>query len=207
MQLPKPSEGGTFELVPPGTYMAICYRFIDCGTHASKFDGKIRHEVMLSWELPDELMADGRPFAVSKRYRWSMHEKSNLRKTLEAWRGRAFTTEDFEGPQAFNTRKLLGAPCMLTITHDVKPDKTYTNIAGIGKLVKGMQPPPPQNKIVYLALTEEGWDSQVYSELSDTMKQIIAGSPEYAELMQKLRRNDDPGNDGSDMIYDDPLPF
>lgn len=209
MQVPKPSEGGTFELVPSGTYVAICYRFIDCGTHANQYEGKakIRHEVMISWELPDELMADGRPFAISKRYTWSMHEKSSLRKDLEAWRGRAFATEDFEGPQAFNTKKLLGAPCMLTIAHTTKKDQTFANIVGIGKLVKGMQVPPAHNKIVYLALTNEGWDPDVYAALSDTMKQIIAGSPEYDDLMKKLRRNDDPGNNGEDIIYDDPIPF
>lgn len=196
MQIPKPSESGSFELTPAGTFVAVCYRFIDRGTQVAEFmgDRKIRREVMISWELADELMADGRPFAASKTYTWSMHEKATLRKDLEAWRGKAFTDDDFDGPNAFNTKKLLGAPCMLTITHETKDGKTYAKISSIGKLMRGMTPPPLVNPIQYLALTEEGWDASVYGALSDKMKSVISASPEYKEIIAKSHRHDDPGN-------------
>lgn len=210
MQLPKPTESGSFELTPAGTFIAICYRFIDRGTQISEYMGekKTRREVMLSWEIADEFMADGRPFSASKTYTWSMNEKATLRKDLESWRGKAFTDDDFDGPNAFNTRKLLGAPCMLTITHETKGDKTFSKIASIGKLMRGVSPPPLVNPISYLALTQEGWDASVYANLSEKMKTIIAGSPEYKELMQASRQHDDPGN-GYDMGHDlnDDIPF
>jgi len=209
MQIPKPSESGTFELTPAGTFVAVCYRFIDRGTQMTEYMGekKTRREVMLSWELADELMADGRPFSASKTYTWSMNEKATLRKDLESWRGRAFSDDDFDGPNAFNTKKLLGAPCMLTITHETKEGRTFAKIAGIGKLVKGMKPPPIINPIAYLSLQKDGWDAEVYGNLSEKMKEIIAASPEYKELMQNARQHDDPGNGyvGHDMSDD--IPF
>lgn len=204
MQIPKPSEGGTFELTPAGTFIATCYRFIDRGTQMTEFNGerKTRREVMISWEIADEIMSDGRPFSATKTYTWSMHEKAALRRDLESWRGRAFVDEDFEGPNAFNTKNLLGKSCMLTITHTTKGDKTYSNIASVGKLMKNVTPPSLVNPVVYLALTKEGWDASVYAGLSDKMKQIVASSPEYKELMQGARHYDDPINGGYDPGHD-----
>jgi len=210
MQIPKPSESGSFELTPAGTFIATCYRFIDRGTQMTEFNGerKTRREVMISWEIADEMMTDGRPFSATKTYTWSMHEKAALRRDLESWRGKAFTDDDFEGDHAFNTKNLLGKSCMLTITHTTKGDKTYSNIASVGKLMKNVTPPPLINPTVYLALTREGWDASVYAGLSDKMKQIVASSPEYKELMQANSQHDDPNGGftpGHDL--DDDIPF
>lgn len=210
MQLPKPSESGSFELTPAGTFLATCYRFIDRGTHASEYmgDKKIRREVMLSWELDGELMSDGRPFSASKTYTWSMHEKATLRKDLESWRGKAFVDEDFDGPTAFNVKKLIGVSCMMTITHETRDGKTFAKVASIGKLMRGMTPPALINKPVYLALTPDEWDAEAYGTLSDKMKMIISESPEYKEIMAKGHRSDDPGNGHyTGHAPDDDMPF
>jgi hypothetical protein len=210
MFLPKPSESGSFELTPAGTFTAICYRFLDRGTQSSDFNGerKIRREVMLTWELCGELMEDGKPFSASKTYTWSMHEKATLRKDLESWRGVAFTDSDFDGPNAFNTKKLLGAPCTLSIIHVAKGDKTYANIGSIGKVMKGVQVPPLVNPKTYLALVKGEFDATIFAALSDKMKGIIASSPEYHELSAQAERHDDPGSGPREFApLDDDIPF
>jgi hypothetical protein len=209
MHLPKPSDSGSFELTPSGTFTAICYRFIDRGTQKSEYNGEVksRHEVMLTWELCGELMADGRPFSVSKTYTWSMHEKATLRKDLEAWRGKAFVDDDFEGPNAFNTKKLLGAPCTLTVTHTTKGDKTYANVASLGRVMRGVQAPPQVNPTVYIALTADEFDPQLFEALSDKLKAIIYGSPEYQQLRRASERHDDPGSSYGGHDPDDDIPF
>jgi len=211
MFLPKPSENGSFELTPAGTFTAICYRFLDRGTQANEYNGerKIRREVMLTWELCGELMGDGRPFSASKTYTWSMHEKATLRKDLEAWRGVAFTDADFEGPNAFNTKKLLGAPCTLSITHTTKNDGSiYAKISSIGKVMKGVQVPALVNQKTYLALVKNEFDPLVFAALSDKMKGIIAASPEYHELSADAERHDDPGSGPREFApLDDDIPF
>src|SRR6185369_10438591 len=76
MYLPAPTESN-FTPVPAGTHLGICYRVIDLGTQSTNFNGetKLAHKVLVSWEIPDEKMDDGRPFTISQSYTWSMHEK------------------------------------------------------------------------------------------------------------------------------------
>ena len=109
--------------------------------------------------------------------------KSTLRHHLEAWRGVAFTNKDFDGPNGFDTRNLLGKPCTLTITQDVRDDKTYSKVAGVGKAMKGVQPPPLHNPERYLALTPDRFDAAVLSDLGEYYKTLIQTSPEYRELV------------------------
>jgi hypothetical protein len=211
MHLPVPSEGGDFAPPPAGAFPAFCFRFIDLGTQTSNFNNETKHQrkVMLSWELADdqERMEDGRPWTISQRYTWSMHEKATLRKTLESWRGIAFEDKDF-GEGGFDTRKLLGAPCMLSLVHADKGDKKYTNISAVTKLPRGMQPAPLVSEQVYFTL--DAFDAAVFSRLSDSLQTTIKASPEYQALGKPKGDNGyhapgfEPGDPG---FTDENIPF
>ncbi len=207
MFIPKPNEGGDYAPAPAGTHIARCFRFVDLGTHASEYNGekKIRREVLLSWELSDEFMDDGRPFTVNKRYTWSMHEKSTLRKHLESWRKKPFADSDFEGPTAFDTKNVVGKPCTITIVQTVKPDgKVGSKVEAVGPMIKGAEARDLVNAPAYLALTHDRWDGDAYAELGEYFKGLIAESPEYKELMQILKQPNDPPARG---VLDDDIPF
>lgn len=212
MHLPKPSEGGEFTPVPEGTHPATCYRFIDLGTQAGEYMGapKIARKVMLSWEITDgELkMDDGKPFTISSRYTWSMHEKATLRKTLESWRGKKFEDGDF-GPGGFDIHKLLGAGCYLSVIHTKKDDKTYSNISSIMKLPKGIAVTPPENPLVYFSLDPDEFDREVFNGFSEGLQNIIKASPEY-QALGKTRSTEDfvpPNFDGDPGFSDSDIPF
>lgn len=181
MYLPQPTEGD-FELVPAGTHMAVCYRIIDLGTQQTTFNGqaKEQHKILISWELPEELMADGRPFSISNRYTWSMSEKANLRKHLESWRGFPFTDKDF-GPNGFNIKNVLGKSCLLAIIH-TEGEKQYANIVSVSRLMKGMTARPATNPLAYLWLSPGNFDEDVFQGLGDYWKDLIKKAPEYLEL-------------------------
>jgi hypothetical protein len=183
MHLPVPTEGGDFAPPPAGAFPAICYRFIDLGTQTTNFSGETKHQrkVMLSWELADDLerMEDGRPWTISQRYTWSMHEKATLRKTLESWRGAAFEEKDF-GAGGFDTRKLLGTPCMLSLVQVDKEGKRFTNISAVTKLPRGMGVAPLVNEKTYFSLDD--FDPGVFATLSEGLQAIIRSSPEYQAL-------------------------
>jgi hypothetical protein len=185
MHLPKPSEGGDFTPTPEGTHPATCYRFIDLGTQAGEYMGapKIARKVMLSWEItdPELRMDDGKPFTISSRYTWSMHEKATLRKTLESWRGKKFEDGDF-GPGGFDTKKLLGAGCYLSVIQTKKDDKTYSNISSIMKLPKGVAVTPAESPLVYFSLDADEFDREVFNTFSENLQNIIKASPEYQAL-------------------------
>lgn len=206
MHLPQPNQSTDFLPPPPGTHVAVCYRFIDLGTQETEFQGQKKHQrkVMLGWEL-DEMMEDGKPFMVSQRYTWSMSEKANLRADLESWRGVAFKESDF-GPGGFDIRRVIGAPCMLTIVHAEKNGKTYANIRAIGKLPKGMDVPKGVNPQVYFSLDE--FDQAVFDNLSAGLKAVIIKSPEYQKIVNGGHESQDSGHHHPDLNDDiSDIPF
>lgn len=207
MKLPKPGEGGSREDIAAGTYVGVCYRFIDMGTQKVEWQGQVQHKrkIMISWLVPEELMSDGRPFSVHKRYTWSMHEKAALRQDLESWRGKAFTMDDFEGPNAFNTKKLIGQPCMLTITSDTRDGKTYTNVASVGKLMKGVKPGELTEPTVYLSLEPGEFNKETFALLKDGLKDRISMTPEFKELLGEHTAQADDDYAGVDP--EDTIPF
>ena len=203
MYIPAPTESN-FAPCPAGTHLGLCYRVIDLGTQVSNFDGetKTAHKIMLSWEIPEEKMEDGRPFMISKTFTWSMHEKATLRKWLEAWRALAFSERDF-GPGGFDIKNVLGKACTLSIVHTQKNDKIYANVSSLGKVMKGVTVPHLTNPTSYLWLNQERWDAAVFSQLSAPWQAKIMSSPEYMELM---KHNDAPRDDG-EFHGDENIPF
>jgi hypothetical protein len=215
MFIEKPKAGGDFDPVPAGTHLAVCWRVVDLGTQLTTFNGQTKdaHKVLVSWELPDETIEiDGqpRPMIQSKRYTWSMHEKATLRLHLEAWRGRKFTDDDFDGPNRFNVRKLLGLGCMLSIVHEERDGKTYANISSVSKLLKGTTTPPPVNPITYFSMQfPADYDPTTFAAFPDWLKDLISKSPEHQEI-QRLRSGSDPfepNRDWREEMADDEVPF
>lgn len=210
MHLPKPNDT-QFELPPAGTFLAVCYRVIDLGTQETTYMGQAKHQhkILLSWELPDEKMADGRPFTISQRYTWSMSEKATLRKNLESWRGTPFKEADF-GEGGFDIKNIIGKACLLTIVHTEKGDKHYANINGIARLMKGMEAPKvTANEQIYLWINKDRWVADVFHKLSDNIKAAIMASPEYKELVSGYSMDDRVPvlEDDGRAQYDQDIPF
>jgi hypothetical protein len=179
----KVSEGSVGVPAPEGTHVARCFAVLDLGTQTSEWMGEQVHrrKVLLGFELPTETHTfdekEGpRPFSVWRRFTASLHPKGQLKPTLEAWRGRAFTKEELK---EFEMKGLLGAPGMLTVTHN---EKGYGDMAALVKLPKGMKCPKAVNPTKYFSLEPEEFDTKVYSSLSDRLKDTIAKSPEYRAL-------------------------
>jgi hypothetical protein len=148
----KADNGSGFTPIPEGVHSAICYAIIDLGMHYSEKFGKTSHKALIMWELPDEkIEIDGeeKPRAISKEYTLSLSEKANLRKDLQAWRGKAFTDEELSG---FDLQNVLGKGCQLQVIHTEANGKTYSNIVSIMGLPKDMKLDEPYNPITYFDL-------------------------------------------------------
>jgi hypothetical protein len=171
----KSSGGGDFETTPEGTYVGRCIKIIDLGTQTStgQFGTNSRRKVMVQWELLDDeiKMKDGKPFAAAQFYTASLHEKAQLRKDLEAWRGKKFTETELEG---FDLKNVLGAYCMLQIVHSA--DGQYANVNAIMSF-KG-QKPEGVNDLVFFDIDKP--DEEVLAAMSDKMQAKIKSSPEYS---------------------------
>ena len=200
------SGGGGYTIAPAGQHRARCFAVIDLGTQKVEWQGqtKMQHKVRLRWELSDEIMDgdDAKPFSISKTYTLSLHEKAALRHDLEAWRGKAFPAEELKG---FELKKLLGAPCQLTVVHEPGKNNgsTYANVKAISPLAKGMTAPPEaQNALVYYEV-EDGKNA-TFEAFPDKLKEYIGGCMEWAKPQQPAESPTAVNKPGAD---DDEIPF
>jgi hypothetical protein len=182
MKLPKPSTN-TYELVPAGNHLGVCWQVIDLGTQTTTFNDEIKkaRRILIGWELPNELMSDGRPFVVSRRYTFSVHEKAMFRKHLESWRGKKFADEDF-GEDGFDVRNLIGKACFVNVVHSPSSDRTYANVDSVAPLPKGMPSPELVNEPIYLSLESGEFDPAVYQSLPEWLQGVIFDAPEFSKL-------------------------
>lgn len=185
----KEPASGDFEKAPPGTHVGLCFRVLELGTQHEEWQGeeKISLRVLISWELPGELMADGRPFAVSRFYTNSLHEKATLRKDLEAWRGRAFTEHELAG---FDLAQILGKPCLVSVSHT---EKGKERVNAVLALPKGTPVPTLTNEPLAFFLDE--WDDAVFEKIPKGIRAIIERSDEYKLKMGQLAADTPPPDD------------
>ena len=182
MALYAKDEGGKdFDPVPAGIHVAICTAVYDLGTQFNeKFNNHTR-KVLIQWELPDQRITiqdkdSGQdldlPRVISKTYTLSLHEKANLRKELEGWRGKSFTEQELEG---FDILKLLGVCCQIQIIHKKTEKRTYANIVAIFPLPKE-QWKEPENPLRSFSFDDGG---KIPDGTPDWIKEIICGSDEW----------------------------
>ena len=192
--------GGDFEQCPAGSFAARCYQIIDLGhqTFEWKGEAKVAPKVRITWEL-NEMMSDGRPFSISREYTASIGYKANLRKDLEAWRGRPFSAEELRN---FSLENVLGAPCLLGIVHKPSKDnsKVYANVGSIMALPKGMPSPELVNPAVKFDIGT--FDQKVFDGLSSYVQKKILMSKELEENgIPQASLQDEP------VIEDETVPF
>ena len=184
--------GGDFEQCPAGSFAARCYQIIDLGhqTFEWKGEAKVAPKVRITWEL-NEMMQDGRPFSISKEYTASIGDKANLRKDLEAWRGRPFSSEELRN---FSLENVLGAPCLLGVVHKPSKDgsKVYANVGSVMALPKGMAAPELVNPAVKFDIGT--FDQKVFDSLSSYVQKKILMSKELEEngIPQNATPQDEP---------------
>jgi hypothetical protein len=173
----QPEGGGDFEILPEGQYTARCFKVIDLGTQELDYMGEIKFlpKIMVTWEILDDKvkMADGRPFAISKQYTLSLHEKSNLYKDLVAWRGKSFTKEELLG---FDISKLLGAYCQIQVVHNDSKDGTRT-YANVNTIMGTKDRPKGVNPEMMFDIANS--DMDVFDTLSEWLQTKIRSSEEW----------------------------
>ena len=211
------------EPIPAGNELAVCYSVIDLGTQWNPHFEKHARKVLIQWEVPEyriKIERDGKeldlPRAISKQYTLSLHEKSNLRKDLEAWRGKGFTAEELAG---FDVANIAGHACMLQIIHEAgrkDPSKVYAKIASVSSVPRQMQRPKPENPVQVFDIPDVG-DINIPEPIPDWIKDIIKQSEEWKERKQADEAIADAGQSGTpapsgsafsdDAVGGDDLPF
>ena len=186
---------------PQGNHIAICYQIIEIGTEKKMTAQGLKEQkkVRLTWELTNELMADGKPYSVGADYTLSMYKSAILRRDVENWIGKKFTDEEAE---VYDISKLINQPCMLNVVHNVsaKNGKTYANVSGVTPLAKGV--PKPTQIDPGFVFSFDPWDDKKFASLPEWIKKRIEQTPEF-----KARLDGPHQNDHQPTVEPDDLPF
>lgn len=168
-------NGAARQIAPAGTHVATCFGMLDLGTQTDFVQGKsvTAHKVWIWWELSNEKDQEGKPIQIGAFFTLSLNERANLRKMLDSWRGRPFTSEELKG---FDVSKIVGAACMLSVIHEQKQNGIRDKIASVAAMPRGMTAPPLINPKTILNL--DSFSQQVYDTLPKFLKDMIAKSPE-----------------------------
>ncbi|MEO7345378.1 MAG: hypothetical protein ABIU85_11145 [Methylotenera sp.] len=212
---PAPVGGTAFKVIPAGSFVARCYEFIDLGTQTAesgKYIGKQDHKIKIGFELfgddedgsPLTIDIDGKemPLTITKDYTYSMHEKANLRKDLGAWRGKMFGDEE---AATFETLTLLGAYCMLNITHkEDAQGKVRANISGISPLPGALKNNKPKPVHVNRVFDLDKPDMAMFDTFYEYMQETIKKSPEWKAATSGKQQSTESENPNP---FTDDIPF
>ena len=210
------SSGQKSDPVPAGTHHAVCYGVVAVGTQPSQ-QFTPRPKVVVAFEIPSErieIKGKDLPRGISKRYTLSLNDKATLRKDLQSWRGKPFTSAELAG---FDVSKLIGANCLLSVLHQDRAGATYANISSISALPKSMRSVAPENPSLYFNVIEAianakkmghkdinwpedlpPWIEKLCCE-SEEYKAFVMGSPTEAHAPAEP--------DDSDLPPEDQIPF
>ena len=178
-------NGTTFEPIPAGTYGATCVSMIHVGACEETVQGKTRkaNRVYLTFEVPEVTFEDAEsgeelPRKVGVELTLSMNEKATLRKFLDSWRGKAFTNAEAE---SFDVTKLLGKPCMLTITEKTAASgNVYNKITGTAKAPKGLTVPAPTTDLFEFNFDLFAADPAILERVPEFIQEKIRQTDEFA---------------------------
>lgn len=171
------------ELPPAGNHPAVLVALVDLGTHEDTYGGesKMNRKVYLAWELTAE---EGRP-VVGRDFTFSLNAKALLRQFIQRWRGR-----DLAEGEEFDVSVLLGKPCMLSVVHQQKGDRTFAKVDGVAGVPKGMTVPDARREQVLWSVDEDG-----DVELPEWLPYLY-GAPlsKWAQDCQEWRKGPAPSN-------------
>ena len=209
--LVKDSGGSDFQLPEPGTYPAVCTWIIGMGPQITSYGP--REKLKFRFELPTERVtweAEGveqeGPMVMWATYTSSLSDKSFLRRDLEAWRGRPFTSEELA---SFDLDTVLGAPCLVSITHRKADNgKTYADISSISRLMKGMEPPKPEGDLI--GFDPRNFEQKEFDALPEWLQDKIQLGLSEIKAQEELAEKGPPGGPRADQdpgFADDDIPF
>lgn len=206
----KASGGVKVPILEEGIYTAVCTWLIDLGMQHSEKYNKDSQRVMVGLEIDGEkveVSGETVPRVMWQEYTNSLHEKSLLRRDLQAWRGKAFTETELAG---FDLKNILGVPCQVQVIHNKTASGEYANIAAVMAMPRGIERPKAVS-LVYFDLSEPDTFDEFHKLPEFIRKKIsLASNFNSCGLGEYLQKH--PGNAPEldlDVVDDDDdgLPF
>lgn len=158
-----------------GPHVARLYQIIDLGQHDFQGDGKFKRRAFLNFELPDELMDDGRPHSIGLEVSLIFVKnspKAVFPKLVAALVGRKLTDNDIVDV-AKDISQLVGKACAIEVANKktAKGDE-WASIVSFMSLRKHEVVPPAINTPLLFSL-EDGVNSEKLRSIPEFIKKKI----------------------------------
>jgi len=194
----KIKKTATREPLPVGVFPARCYKIIHFGTVTNNYDGTLKNQVRIDWELPTKTKVfdedkGPQPLSISKDYTASFNEKSNLYGDLSSWLGDLSTLDEFE------LTDILGKECYVNIQHKTSKStgNVYSYVASIMPVPEGSVVPTAVNP-PFIFDHEDHFDENILEGLHDFFKDKIKSSVEYRNRMNPVNIQEAPMPEAKD---------
>lgn len=136
-------KGRPFAVHPATTCAARIADVVNLGPKVEAFPGSPEHlsnKVALVVQSSKINPDTKKPFEPFLELTLSFHEKANLRKVLEALRGRPYT--EVEAEHGIPLHKLVDFRCLVTVAHKTaRSGNTFGKIMGLSPMPEGMPSP------------------------------------------------------------------
>ena len=185
------------EIVPSGTHVARCYSMIHIGTVEWEWQGETKYtdKIRVTFELPNEMRefsGEQKPMVISKEYTLSLHEKSNLRRDLEGWRGKSFNNKELAH---FDITDLISKKCNISIIHKTsKSGNEFAQIGSISGMSKGANCPNQFNES-FIFNYEDNFNEEWLEQQPEWIQDQIKNTDEYKSKMNQKKFQDTPTDD------------
>lgn len=211
----KESAGVSIEKLENGVYTAVSSMIIDLGNQVSEKYQKTQRKFMMIWTvLGEEVEINGQklPRTISKEYGFSLGDKSNLRKDLQAWRGQPFTSDELQG---FNILNVLNKACQLQIIKEEKNGNTYNNISSIMALPKGTTVEGLEDTCHFDLEDESTWNNWyriptwIQEKIKKAENYVETGLNTFVENYEQFLKEQEKNKQVTDdeLVPEDDLPF
>lgn len=172
--------GASFSPHSEGQHAMFCVDVVNLGINVEQFQGQEPREVakVALVFASGEAQRDAKEelTLVTTEMTLSANEKSNLRKFMEAWRGKSYTAE--QAAEGLPITKLYGVGALVSIEHVLtKRGNKFAKIASIAPLPKAMALPDPES-------------AKLLAEYQRP-KFLTDRKTKYAEALKKHRMNGD----------------
>lgn len=202
----KPSK--EFEPLDPGTHLARCDAVVSVGWQKTEYGDK--DSLFLRFEVPaerKEFTRDGvevdEPATIWCQYTNNLHEKAKLRKHLDNWLG-SFTEAQLQS--GFDLSSLLGKSCIITIKKTQKGDKTYHNVDGVAKVMKGQEVPPQELSSIFFGPEDTDQWEDVPEWLQKKYDARVEPPGLVISVQAEMKADSKPEPEEAD-FHDDDIPF
>lgn len=132
-----------FKPLKAGTHIGRVCGIINIGTITDSFKNEdvTRNRVYISFEIPNQLKEDGKPYTIGQEFTLSMNSKGNLLPFIESMLG---VKLDKEASKEFDVYSLLGNTAMLNVVHSLPnaEGNVFANIKSVSPIPEGMTCPP-----------------------------------------------------------------